>query len=1182
MKKLLLLPLLFSFLWSFGQQPYVNNKNYGNEFYRGKFDSSLRVPVVSSPQMFTNLIGPGFIVYNTTDSSLYTFDGTDWHKVGTGGSGGIAYTVSSPLLLTGANIHFDSSKYWGTTGNISNSLLSLGVTSGTGTYTLSSGGNKVAYVSGSSWSINVPIVASGGIPQGAIDMSSGKGIYLYRNNADTLPAVLIQQQSTTGKYIENLSAPSGIVKVTFDTAGNEILKGDLVFNPPLSLTGTDTVLGFNTSGQVVKLGVFSSASGLQKDTSVTQTYFTDTAVFQGDSYTFGLHASSPKARFTTLTARLLGFVEKNEGVSGALLQTNTPAIIAMTPAYNSHYAMLNFEFGTNDIIQINDTAGYRAAYDSVLNDAINVKGWPASKICIQDAAYLQSFPGYIPQGLNYAIVCQSVAKHYSIHYCSIYYPVQAFGSNYGLNYSDFLHPNDTGYALIAFNLSAEMRGKTRLNGALYTFDKSIEFDTVYLRNLRQDTLLNALLGLTKDGIVNKISPLNFIRNSVTPTPGEINITGAITTGNSIVENGGAGSGIFAQQGFVAAGDANGQAIGGNPLSYTNTYIAYGNGVGGYVGVDDPTGVNAFTDLNLNTNVGGSVITNKLNVTSLLNVTGFLNNRANPIGMYSDGNNAFNFQNPTSGFLQGSLGFPAGSSTFTLYSGGGLFGSGNKTTEISQFSANFYELLYSVGTATGYGEFNGANDISGHLFLSGIGGSTATQYTDEGFASSTGANGLSINTTTNSDILLSTNNTAGNGSLFDVKISKNHNLIVVNNDSIGGNLNITGSVTTGGALFVSGNITIPQGSGINVGTSGGILSAGISNLPAGLITGSLQVNGTTELFTNQSTSNADSGAAFHGGAVVSTAPALKVGDTAALIATHSYVLSHSGTTIGNGWGWSLISGLGVTDSTKVLTRLDSNQLKGYVTPTALTVNIADSANVLRNILFKNGGNAFGAASTIGAADNNVFSLIQNNTSRLVFATSGVNQFTGQVTSTINFVASGGFMTGSINLSSSSGLSFSSPTNGMLLPTATGIVVSENRSDTNAALKILDTTSLYQLKIVGRNNANEVTIDTNAVINVLGNPLLTFTYKAVTGTGSQSVTLPARALIQEILIIPTSGETISVGTTSGGTDISPATAYTAGSRNIVDKRASFGASQQIFFSGAAVGSVIYEVLYTITPF
>jgi hypothetical protein len=84
MKKVVfLLFLILSFVQSFGQV-YTNTHNYGNGFTRGYFDSSVRVPVMLFPHMSTNLTGPGFITYNLPDTSLYIFDGTNWHKVGAG------------------------------------------------------------------------------------------------------------------------------------------------------------------------------------------------------------------------------------------------------------------------------------------------------------------------------------------------------------------------------------------------------------------------------------------------------------------------------------------------------------------------------------------------------------------------------------------------------------------------------------------------------------------------------------------------------------------------------------------------------------------------------------------------------------------------------------------------------------------------------------------------------------------------------------------------------------------------------------------------------------------------------------------------------------------------------------------------------------------------------------------
>lgn len=316
----------------------------------------------------------------------------------------------------------------------------------------------------------------------------------------------------------------------------------------------------------------------------------------------------------------------------------------------------------------------------------------------------------------------------------------------------------------------------------------------------------------------------------------------------------------------------------------------------------------------------------------------------------------------------------------------------------------------------------------------------------------------------------------------------------------------------------------------------ISAVGQSIFPFGVnTTGTSSISGAVSTSISDSTIEQNSA-----GNIVHGAPSLKNTDTTSLIATHSYVLSHSGSTIGNGWGWSLISGLGVTDSSKILTRLDSNQIGGYVTPTQLATNIGDSTNQIRLNFFKNGGNSFGSAATIGTNDANSFSIIQAGVVRALF-NSGIMAITGSGTFTGNVSATAGFMAGSVQVNASSGMFIVSPADGAATPTTTGIRISRNVANAvNPTLGIVDSLGSQILSLTGRSSKPYFKVDSFGAVTALG----TIGDSVITASGNISFTLLAPKQLQTITFTTTATGTYSIGTTSGGTDISTGVVCTAG--------------------------------------
>lgn len=67
-------------------QIYTKVSGYGYQWTRGFFDSTLHIPIGSTPLIRSNITKPGALFYNTTDSSLYTWTGVQWVKAGGGGT----------------------------------------------------------------------------------------------------------------------------------------------------------------------------------------------------------------------------------------------------------------------------------------------------------------------------------------------------------------------------------------------------------------------------------------------------------------------------------------------------------------------------------------------------------------------------------------------------------------------------------------------------------------------------------------------------------------------------------------------------------------------------------------------------------------------------------------------------------------------------------------------------------------------------------------------------------------------------------------------------------------------------------------------------------------------------------------------------------------------------------------
>lgn len=199
----------------------------------------------------------------------------------------------------------------------------------------------------------------------------------------------------------------------------------------------------------------------------------NTVYFFGHSYTFGTNASSPALRWSSLVAAGMGATEQNFGVAGKTLMLQNPKdyqgpnsmtqTLTDIPVKTFAMKALFFDFGLNDMGQTAtdySVANFKAAYDTVLNYAINTRGWFPSQIVIMGEEWIGT------AGLNYygtvtgnAAPTQTRAQQFVQ---AIKDEARKWGCKYVDNYYSILqndttlisgtgsvHPNDSGYAYIA-------------------------------------------------------------------------------------------------------------------------------------------------------------------------------------------------------------------------------------------------------------------------------------------------------------------------------------------------------------------------------------------------------------------------------------------------------------------------------------------------------------------------------------------------------------------------------------------------------------------------------------------------------------------------------------------------------------------------------------------------------------
>ena len=201
----------------------------------------------------------------------------------------------------------------------------------------------------------------------------------------------------------------------------------------------------------------------------TLTFTGKTVVFIGNSITLGNVGVSPQSnRWPTVFSTAKGATESNIAISGQVLQNASPCGL---PIFNkttipvfTNQAALFFSLGINDI-GINTpsmtVAGYEATLDSVMDYAINTKGWPSKRIILLTPYWITGYSNYdaytgcghttanVARHEAYVSAVINVAAARRNNIANMYQAMKDSPSNGTFLSGDGLHPNNTGAAFIA-------------------------------------------------------------------------------------------------------------------------------------------------------------------------------------------------------------------------------------------------------------------------------------------------------------------------------------------------------------------------------------------------------------------------------------------------------------------------------------------------------------------------------------------------------------------------------------------------------------------------------------------------------------------------------------------------------------------------------------------------------------
>jgi len=266
---LLLLPII-------GNAQVIDGKTYTpfNNYYKwrgGAFDTTLLIPQVASP----NGKRPGSIYYNTSDSSVYSWSGSQWRIV-SGDTTSLSnrinlklnisdtlsmlnpyrFTASSGLTKSGTVFKLGGSLTENTNINLSGNTLNVFTGSDTARFVNNGGMNLIVKGSGTNQSVITSYFVS------STNTSNGKSAFLDYSGSLGL------NNGTYESYLENANVTNPLVTLRFPNkpTGNYTIA---VTSDTVNLSNRiNTKLNISDTAAMLNKYKFTAANGLTKDSTV--------------------------------------------------------------------------------------------------------------------------------------------------------------------------------------------------------------------------------------------------------------------------------------------------------------------------------------------------------------------------------------------------------------------------------------------------------------------------------------------------------------------------------------------------------------------------------------------------------------------------------------------------------------------------------------------------------------------------------------------------------------------------------------------------------------------------------------------------------------------------------------------------------------------------------------------------
>jgi hypothetical protein len=269
-------------------------------------------------------------------------------------------------------------------------------------------------------------------------------------------------------------------------------------------------------------------------------YVADSITFFGTSISFGVGASDPRFKWTTLLANRLNAAEANYSVSGSSGQVdflNLGWKIHMADRFHRWFII---EYGVNDIINGSniatwDTAHYGPILRARVDSLISFYGYLAGQIVLLSPSYINpatNANATLARQAEYFACIQSVATTRGCKFVDTYHPMVAQGGALGL-WDGSIHPGDAFHSLMTDRTAFVLKDSVKEQAQPLAVNGLAEFQKVKIR--ANDTATYKDRALLSDSAGNlKRAPQNlYAMNSVfftQPQPINLNIGGTANFG----------------------------------------------------------------------------------------------------------------------------------------------------------------------------------------------------------------------------------------------------------------------------------------------------------------------------------------------------------------------------------------------------------------------------------------------------------------------------------------------------------------------------------------------------------------------------------------------------------------------------------------------------------------------------